>query len=59
LLFSSIPSRLASALSYPGALDYRSMGKVSPVKDQSQCGSCWAFSTTAMYESLIMIYQNI
>ena len=49
LLFSSIPQRLSSALSYPGSLDYRAMGKVSAVKDQGQCASCWAFATTGLY----------
>lgn len=34
------------------SIDWRSNGIVNPVRDQGQCGSCWAFSTTSNAESV-------
>jgi len=36
----------------PSTFDWCNSGKCSPVKDQGQCGSCWAFATTENIESV-------
>ncbi|TVU50040.1 hypothetical protein EJB05_01394, partial [Eragrostis curvula] len=43
---------VASGAAAPYSVDWRSVGAVTPVKDQSKCGSCWAFAAVASIESL-------
>ena len=39
---------------YPESYDLRDMGKVTPIKAQGACGSCWAFATYGALESSLL-----
>ena len=41
----------------PAKFDWRDRNAVMPVRNQAQCGSCWAFAATAALEGAIAI-QN-
>ncbi len=42
----------------PSSYDLRDYGKVTPVKDQGNCGSCWTFGTFASLESYLLIGET-
>jgi len=45
----------AQAAALPESLDWRLYGAVTPVKDQSVCGSCWSFGTVGTLEGTLFL----
>ena len=46
-------------LALPATFDWRTSGKVTSVKDQNPCGTCWIFGTLAALESKVLIGESV
>lgn len=55
---ADVPRFEGNGVGIPTSVDWVTAGKVNPVQDQGQCGSCWAFSAVAAQESAHAIFHS-
>lgn len=48
-----------SGMAFPATFDWRTQGGVTSIKNQGNCGSCWAFAAAGAFESQILIGSGL
>ena len=51
-------SLLQTVEAVPAAFDWRDHGMVTAIKQQDGCGTCWAFGTTSVLESAVLMAEG-
>lgn len=57
-IYAATSSPIARLTELPVTMDLREEGLCTPVRDQADCGSCWAFGTAAVAEAAILRDQS-
>ncbi|MBN1499506.1 MAG: RICIN domain-containing protein [Spirochaetes bacterium] len=55
---SSLPDSIKRSADMK-SFNWRDAGKMTDIKNQKTCGSCWAFASSATYESVYLIRKNV
>jgi inhibitor of cysteine peptidase len=55
----AVPTSDVGGLALPTSFNWCDQGDCTPIKDQAQCGSCWAFATAGVFELAIKIKDGL
>lgn len=56
---AEVPPEEIHALGLPASFNWCDQGGCTPIKNQGNCGSCWAFATVGAFESAILIQDGV